>query len=52
MVEQGQLITWVKLIYPKALFTVDLGGLSLTKTQRIIHSQRAKRGHSDLMFQE
>jgi hypothetical protein len=51
-VEQGYLIQWVKLTYPKALFTVDLGGINLSKTQRIIHSQRAKRGHPDMMFQE
>ena len=51
-VEQGHLINWVKLTYPKALFTVDLGGINLSKTQRIIHSQRAKRGHPDMMFQE
>lgn len=51
-VEQGYLIQWVKANYPNALFTVDLGGLNLTKTQRIIHLQRAKRGHPDMMFQE
>lgn len=51
-VEQGQLIQWIKATYPNVLFTVDLGGLNLSKTQRIIHLQRAKRGHPDLMFQE
>lgn len=51
-VEQGYLTQWVKATYPKALFTVDLGGINLSKTQRIIHSQRAKRGHPDMMFQE
>lgn len=50
--EQTALIKYVKLKYPKALFTVDLGGLNLNKAQRRIHSQRAKRGHPDLMFQE
>lgn len=50
--EQTALIKWVKATYPNALFTVDLGGLNLSKTQRIVHTQRAKRGHPDLMFQE
>jgi len=50
--EQSQLIKYVKLKYPNVLFTVDLGGLNLNKSQRRIHAQRAKRGHPDLMFQE
>jgi hypothetical protein len=50
--EQAIVIRHVKAKYPKALFTVDLGGMNLNKSQRRIHSQRAKRGHPDLMFQE
>ena len=50
--QQAVVIKHVKFKYPNALFTVDLGGMNLNKSQRRIHSQRAKRGHPDLMFQE
>lgn len=50
--QQARVIKHVKAKYPNALFTVDLGGINLNKVQRRIHSQRAKRGHPDLMFQE
>lgn len=50
--EQRELCKWLKAYYPDVLFTVDLGGMSLTKAQRIVHNTRCKRGHPDLMLQE
>lgn len=50
--EQRKLCKWVKANYPNVLYTIDLGGMSLTKTQRIVHNTRCKRGHPDMMFQE
>ena len=50
--EQAALCKWLKGKYPNVLYTVDLGGIPLTKTQRAIHQTRAKRGHPDLLFQQ
>lgn len=50
--EQRNLCLWIKSTYPKALFTVDIAGLNLSKHQRRVHSTRCKRGVPDLMFQE
>ena len=50
--EQAELCKWIKDNYPTILYTVDLGGISLTAAQRIVHSTRCKRGHPDMIFQE
>lgn len=50
--EQAELCKWVKLVYPKLLYTVDLAGLNLSPAQRNIHKTRCKRGHPDLIFDE
>ena len=50
--EQRKLCKWIKANYPDVLYTIDLGGMSLTKRQRIVHNTRCRRGHPDMMFQE
>lgn len=51
--EQTILMKWFKATYPKALYQVDLAGSAkMGLNQIILHSQRAKRGHPDLMFYE
>ena len=50
--EQRKLCKWIKANYPNVLYTIDLGGMALTKRQRIVHNTRCKRGHPDMMFQE
>lgn len=50
--EQRDLCKWIKIKYPNVLYTIDLGGMSLSKTQRSVHNTRCKRGHPDMMFQE
>lgn len=50
--EQASLLKWFKIVYPKALYTVDMGGVNLSPAQRKIHETRCKRGHPDMMFQE
>ena len=50
--EQAQLCQWVKLVYPKLLYTVDLAGLNLSPSQQKIYESRCKRGHPDLTYNE
>ena len=50
--EQASLLEWFKLSYPDAFYTVDMGGVNLSPSQRSIHNTRCKKGHPDLMFQE
>ncbi len=50
--EQASLLKWFKIVYPKAFYTVDMGGVNLSPAQRKIHKTRCKRGHPDMMFQE
>ena len=50
--EQALLCEWIKSTYPKALYVVDLAGLNLTPSQRIIYKTRCKRGVPDFMMQE
>ena len=50
--EQRKLCKWIKDTYPNVLYTIDLGGMSLTKAQRMVHNTRCRRGHPDMMFQE
>jgi len=50
--EQRILCSWLKERHPLVIYTLDLGGIRLTKRQRAIMLTRAKRGHPDLIIQE
>lgn len=50
--EQSNVCAWIKKQYPDLLYTVDMGGVSLTPAQTKIHRQRCRRGHPDMMIQE
>jgi len=52
--QQHQLMKWFKREYPNALAFADLAGSAgrLSIEQRMLHSQRTKRGYPDLIFHE
>lgn len=50
--EQAAFCKWIKIKYPKVLYTVDLAGMNLSPAQQRIHQTRCKRGHPDITFDE
>ena len=51
--DQTAICNYIKLRYPKILYTVDMAGIYIEDpAQRRIHKQRCKRGHPDMIIQE